>query len=269
MPPALASLVDECLYKGAEARPGSTNVHARLERLSGAPAVQGLAALQEANQLQVARLAEHQRSASQAQTAAERRAQLADAGSRAYTAISDELRGLITSAASAASASVERTGRWVITLGPAQLSMSSPVAIRPNPWEGWDAPPFEVISAARIQLQKPANTYGYAGRSHSLWFCDAQEEGRFRWYETAFMTTFGSVGEAQAPYALDPGVSSAKGLWRGLAEVQVAWPFTPLVPGDVEEFINRWATWLASASQGNLYRPGTMPERSTDGSWRR
>jgi serine/threonine-protein kinase len=53
-----------------------------------------------------------------------------------------------------------------------------------------------------------------------------------------------------------------------MADTQVAWPFTALTTGDLDEFMGRWAGWLADAAQGQLHRPGTMPERNPQGSWR-
>src|SRR5476651_2520766 len=47
-----------------------------------------------------------------------------------------------------------------------------------------------------------------------------------------------------------------------MAEFQVAWPFIRLEPDDLSEFVSRWAGWLASAANGGLSRPSTMPERS-------
>ncbi|MGW4914253.1 hypothetical protein [Streptomyces sp. NPDC004270] len=50
---------------------------------------------------------------------------------------------------------------------------------------------------------------------------------------------------------------------------EVAWPFIPLVIGDLDELINRWADWLAQAATGRLTHPSRMPERNPQGSWRR
>jgi len=105
---------------------------------------------------------------------------------------------------------------------------------------------------------------------HSLWYCDAQEEGRYQWFETAFMVSpFIPQRGRQDPFAMDPGEDSAKALWNGMAEWQVAWPFTPMSVGDLDEFVNRWAGWLADGAQGRLGHPSSMPERSPQGSWRR
>jgi serine/threonine-protein kinase len=73
----------------------------------------------------------------------------------------------------------------------------------------------------------------------------------------------------QEPFALEPGVESAKAIWTGMAEYQVAWPFTPLIVGQLEEFVDRWADWFARATEGALNHPTQMPERQPQGSWRR
>ena len=73
----------------------------------------------------------------------------------------------------------------------------------------------------------------------------------------------------QTPFALDPGEESGGAVGPGLAEYQVAWPFTRLEVGHLEEFIDRWAGWLADAAGGDMRYPSSMPERTPDGTWRR
>ncbi|QFZ24507.1 hypothetical protein EKG83_26285 [Saccharothrix syringae] len=57
-------------------------------------------------------------------------------------------------------------------------------------------------------------------------------------------------------------------MWTGVAEWQLAWPFTPLTVDDLDEFIGRWAGWLATASNGRLSHPSLMPERRPENSFR-
>ena len=111
--------------------------------------------------------------------------------------------------------------------------------------------------------------YGYKGRSHSLWFCNAVEPDVFRWYETAFMRLFGESQRDVAPFAMSPGGRDVANALTVLHTYQVAWPFTPTDQGDEEEFIDRWIEWFANAVQGELRYPSRMPERSPQGSWRR
>lgn len=115
----------------------------------------------------------------------------------------------------------------------------------------------------------PADHYGYEGRSHSLWYCDAQEVGRYQWFETAFMlSAFTRQMARQDPFSLNTGEDAALAVGSGFNHTQVAWPFTALSAGDPNEFVSRWAGWLAEAAQGQLHRPSSMPERNPRGSWR-
>jgi len=54
-----------------------------------------------------------------------------------------------------------------------------------------------------------------------------------------------------------------------MAQYQVAWPFKSPYPGEIDEFIDRWAGWLAAAADGRLAQPRNMPECRPHGSWRR
>ena len=122
---------------------------------------------------------------------------------------------------------------------------------------------------AGLDLKIPEDRYQYEGRSHSLWFCDAEVAGEYAWYETAFMVSALIARRGrQDPFALAPGEEAAKALWMGMAEYQVAWPFTRLSLGELDEFIDRWAGWFADAAAGRLTHPTTMPERQAHGSWR-
>ena len=111
---------------------------------------------------------------------------------------------------------------------------------------------------------------GYEGRSHSLWFCDAVTSGQFSWFETAFMhMPLMARSSSIDPFALDPGEAAAKAVGAGMNEFQVAWPFTALTLGELDDFIGRWADWFAEGSEGRLAHPSSMPERQPEGSWRR
>lgn len=265
---AFSALVDECLYKAAGARPTAANVAARLERLASLPSSPGLANLRDANNAEVGRQAEQSRQASIAQTETERRADLLMAARRSFEQIAVGLGGSITDAASAARIARGRGSAWTIELGSASLVLTDPSATGAEPWH-WEAPAFEVVAHASLTLKIPQNYYGYTGRAHSLWFCDPLEAGAFAWFEVAFMTS-PLIGRSSTtdPFALDPGEAAAKALWNGMAEYQAAWPFTPLVIGELDEFIDRWAAWLAQASTGGLQHPSTMPERPSN-NWRR
>ena len=75
--------------------------------------------------------------------------------------------------------------------------------------------PFEVIAYTIITLAIPEEQHGYSGRSHSLWYCDAQEKGVFRWYETAFFNW--SNTNRVEPFALFPTAQDAVQAYQGIS----------------------------------------------------
>ena len=269
-PTALAALVEECLYKAADARPAPANILARLARAGEAAPSGGLARLQQAGRANVARKGEIGRQASAEQAEAERRETLAATAEQALTRIAATLRDAIMEAAPSASLSADLKIGWTIHLDRAELRLAPPTVASPSPWGSRGRLVFEVIAFSELSLRVPADRSGYEGRSHSLWFCDAQEVGRYQWFETAFMfSPLIAKTARQDPFSLNPGEDAAAAVGAGMAHIQVAWPFTALTPGDLDEFIGRWAAWLADASQGQIHRPSSMPERDPGGSWRR
>jgi len=266
----LAALVEECLYKSPEARPSPGNVLARLSKIAQTTPSEGLARLQEANRAEAVRRGESGRRKSEFRSEEERRASLFDAASKSLARVSDSLREAIEQAAPTARISAGRGGGWSARLNEAELKFGTAAKTASNPWGAWTPPAFDVIAHVAIGIHIPPNRHEYEGRVHSLWFCDAQEAGRYQWFETAFMVSaFIPKRGRQDPFAMNPGEESAKAVGSGMAEWQVAWPFTPLTVGDLDEFINRWGGWFADAAQGQLTHPSSMPERSPQGSWRR
>ncbi|MGI8757375.1 MAG: serine/threonine-protein kinase [Acidimicrobiales bacterium] len=270
LPRLLASLIDECLFKAAAARPSPASVLARLQKALEGPRLKGLATLQKANQAQVQRDAEEARVASLARTEAERRDALHDAALRLHAGLAEELVEAIRDAAPAARLTKGRDGSgFKVALGDATITVTTPAKHAEDSWGGWEAPAFDVVAYAEVRIEVPMDRFEYTGRSHSLWYGDIQEVGVYRWFEVAFMAWALSAYRSRiAPAALDPGEDAAKAVWTGMAEVQLAWPFTPLTPGDLDDFVDRWAIWLAAGSQGQLSHPSSMPERPPQGSFR-
>ena len=269
IPTALGALIEECLYKPPEARPSPANVLARLARVEEVAPSAGLAKLQEANRAEVARRGERARRASTERTEAERRDALFTAASNELGNITNILKEAIAQAAHAATVQSGRGSAWAVRLNQADLEFTPAAKTSQSPWGSWESPLFEVITHAALSIRTPPSRHEYEGRGHSLWYCDAQEKGRFQWFETAFMfSPLINERSRQNPFALDPGEEAARALWVGAAKFQVAWPFTPLRIGDLDEFIDRWANWFAAAAQGQLQYPRSMPERAPQGSWR-
>jgi serine/threonine protein kinase len=210
VPSSLRAIVAESLFKAPGARPSSANLLARLKR-SQQQRSGGLAKLSEAHLGEVARKGESDRLASEARSEAERRVDLF----RSSSSLLDALYGELSQAIADAAPSVKRGGegkRKGITfgLGPAQLELV-PIAKTPSkPWE-WEPPTFDVIAHAGVILRVPRDRFEFEGRSHSLWYCDAFEAGRYEWIETAFMISpLSARSTRMRPFLADPGVEAAK-----------------------------------------------------------
>ena len=268
-PAPIAAMCEECLYKAPGARPSAANLIARLERLVADPASENRARLAAANLAEVRRRAERARKRSQESSEEERRRSLFEAAKQSHADIAGSLLNALSEEAPAAQ--IARDGRRAsrVQLGEAVLTFSDVLRTETSPWN-WDAPAFDVIAHASLTLSIPSDRYGYSGRNHAFWFCDAVEANTYAWYETAFMISpLLNQRSPTNPFSLPPGESAAKALSTGIAEYQIAWPFERLERGDLREFIDRWVGWLADAATGRLRHPRSMPERSSDGSWRK
>lgn len=280
---AVTALVEECLYKSPQTRPTPSNLCARLERASQAAPSGGLARLQVANLAEVGRRGKEALAAEQARSKREQREEAIQSARKALNRITDALRNAILESAPAAKLEMQSLRRradgrapqfgpdgWTVSLNEAELSYSfSPLALIERESERPDV--IDVITFAQLRLRIPERAHSYKGRSHSLWFCDAQEAGRYQWLETAFMLSpYVRRYVPTEPFALDPiDARAILALGPGTTEMQVAWPFTPITIDDLEEFIDRWAGWLAEGAGGQLTRPSAIPERNPEGSWRR
>jgi serine/threonine-protein kinase len=185
---------------------------------------------------------------------------------------------------------------WEVTVGGAGLRLSKPHQLftikeaYPKPYgEDWNSSsqaPFEIVAFANISITNPRSPEVYMGRSHSLWFGDVQTRGDYAWYETAFQETrhmhipnwkweTGSQSHSPTrdgfylPHEIHPHATGAVTAFGSQpVGLSVVWPFTRLLDTAMDDFIDRWVGWLASAAQGQLHRPSNIPERNPAGSWR-
>ena len=266
IPDRLRSLVVECLYKSPGARPRPENLVPRL-RDSLRPTSPAGSRLQQANVLAVERQAEETRQRSAAQAEGERRNDLfADAEQALQNTLALLDRRIKEEAPAVETGHTGHgpsTMTWKLNTGSMSVDFPKGVGLGRD-----QSLPFEVIVHTQIVASMPADRRGYAGRSHSLWFCDAQEPGVFRWFETAFMT-LGSENSL-APFAMNPDARDAAiALSPTIHIYQVAWPFMPIDQGDEDDFIERWIGWFGDAAQRQLRYPNRLPEIDPHGSWRR
>ncbi len=260
--PSIATLVTECLYKAPQARPTPANILARLRR-SQQPSSPAAAKLQAANQMIVDKHAQAGAIASAQKSTEERRRELFHTAQQSLETILEELIERIRDAAP--SATVTRSPNLIVQLGDGSLSVDSIQPAPPKCLAAFGGPPaFDVIAHTTIAVHKPRDQYDYEGRSHSLWFCDAYDEGVYRWFETAFMIMpLIALTSTVNPFALSPtDEEAAEAFSPTMAERQVAWEPLPFDQGDEEQFIERWLGWFAAAVSGTLRNPSHMPENS-------
>jgi eukaryotic-like serine/threonine-protein kinase len=267
-PAGLRAMIGECLYKAPGARPTAANVLSRVQRIGKEQPLAGAVKLRGANLSEIGRRSESERKKSEERSRAEQRAELVQSAERSLKAIQDELFAAIKEAAPAAQKTTGRNRGRTLALGSAQIEFFDAVPTEENPWH-WEAPAFDVVAHSGLVIRIPRDRYDYGGRSHALWFCDAQVAGRYQWFELAFMITpMIDKTTVIRPFMLEPGIDAAKALWVGLAETQLAWPLTSVTLGELDEFIDRWMGWFADAADGRLQSPSTMPERPTPRNWR-
>jgi serine/threonine protein kinase len=261
---SLTSTIEACLIKAPGARPVPANLLTRFGQAANPPASSGLARLQEVSRKQSQQIADAARHESEASTEQERRESLFAAASRSLERMSNYLIEAIVAVAPTSERRTHTDGRWSIRLGHAGLQIFQEQPSTPR-----DGIPFNVVAYTDVELSMPHDHYGYEGRSHALWFCDAQEAGHYAWFEAAFMLHPSMARQSNRdPFSLKPGDEAGAAVGHGVGTFQVAWPFTKLDDESLEAFVNRWAGWLADAAEGRLHRPTSMPERSPKGSWR-
>ena len=270
VPLRIQSLIDECLYKSPKARPRPQNLLERLESMRRGTQARSEAAykLQQANLLVVQQQAEAERQQSIARSEWERKSDLLEAADSSLAQIASLLNDRIMEDAPA----TERSKPWPWSswrLNEVELNLE-PSRMADYETDTNDTNlSFEVAAYSSIWLHLPSVQDGYRGRSHSLWYCDAQKEGVFRWYETAFMMKLLSRESTPfEPLALAPGRDAFFALYRAKHTHQIAWPFNPVDQGNEGTFVEQWIGWFADAVQGQLSRPRSMPERQPWGTWR-
>ena len=267
IPAELQALINECLYKEPHARPIPGSLVSRLRAGKMEP-TSGAKALQQANTIVVGRRAEAARNMTVAKLDEKRRKQLVQAAEQSLERIVGSIRSAIHGNASAVQ---ENNSKGILTwaLNDAAMQIDS---LEPTPrytGEQYPVPAFDIVAHCAVGIAVPQNRHGYKGRGHSLYYCDAQDEGVFRWYETAF--TFNPLTprrSAYEPFGLTPGKDAFGALSPAMDVVQVAWAFTPIDQGDTGEFVERWIEWFGLAAQGQLTSSSHMLGRNPVGSWR-
>ncbi|MDK9640948.1 serine/threonine-protein kinase [Propionibacterium freudenreichii] len=263
----LRILVEECLYKAPQARPGAKNILARLANSLHETTRPGMSRLAQVSHSQVQHEAKTYARELALREEEDSRARIFEAAMWSFKSFSEPLLQAITDNAPIARIDVG-AGRgkmkFVAELAGVRLGISEPE--KSSTWDG----PFDVIAFANIAINLGAQSRrGWEGRSHSLWFCDAVEKGRFGWYEMAFMgSPLMNSGHSIEPFSCSPQEATIA-FQSVIGTMQLAWPVEELDRADPSDFFDRWLGWFADAAEHRLDRPSTMPEKQTTRFWRR
>jgi eukaryotic-like serine/threonine-protein kinase len=267
-PTWLRSLILSCISKSPASRPSARSVLQQLNAgiTSGSNASEKL---RKANlsvmQANSKKGAEH---AMQAHLAQSRR-ELFDGSLEILNLTINELRTQIMIYAPLAE--IVENNLLFIRLGNAELDIGYPEFIDDNEYnETKILADIDVIAATAIRLVMIDKTNGYAGGVHSLWYCDAETKGRYRWYETAFYNRKGPVQNSAylSPIALSPiNRKVALAINGEFSDFQVDWNPRPCDQLDVNQFVDRWIGWFADAVEGTLKYWMDHPSRDV-GAWR-
>lgn len=267
--PRLQVMVEQCLYKAAEARPTADWVLQQLTHAADAPASPGVQQLQRVSQQYSALRSQALAEDEQRKTLLERRKELFQYACQSFENLRATVQNTIVDNAPLAMTEQrdEQTNLGdkitisSVTLVAARLEFVGPRIVEPERWSG----PFEVIACASIELLQTSTYNDYPGRSHSLWYCDAMHKGQFEWFELAFMDWRNH--QRMVPYAAQPE-EILRAFERVISGTQLAWPLEQLDRADLREFVDRWIGWFAEASDSKLFRPSTMPEKPVERNWR-
>ena len=261
----LRDLITECLQKAPEARPTPAAIVERLKTIAEEPTVPGFSKLAALNTEHVQAQAEALREASIEQEAHARRDRLHRSAADLFAPIGNELMEAIRDNAPSVEFVTGPAAQGKLLLARFRGAELGLDAVQPSPPTSL---PFTVISESVITLALPGSVHGWRGRSHSLWYCDAHEEGRFAWYELAFRElAMGGYQPPVEPYALSAKVALDV-FSPGLVRSQLGWPVEEIDRSDPSVFLGRWLGWFADASAGTLSRPNPMPEKPTGNTWR-
>lgn len=283
VPPSLANLVNQCLYKHPGARPSPEALVQLLERQisPGQPERPSINVLHSASLIDTARRDQEVRRAQREREITNARGSLINVAFSEWNKIGSALKRLILENVPGCTETKLKGGGWQLELNSGVLIFSDPKTQEHG--DRFSEMPFNVVSCGYIAVDNlQTRGRGFEGRAHSLWFCDSQVAGDYRWFETAFsISNPGARGDDDhvPRYDFPAYMTFAAGLSDKAAYSafiprlsfeahEVVWPFSPVVPGDLDEFIDRWVTWFGDAAHGRSPRQSFTSRRNRGPSWR-
>lgn len=258
--PLLRSLILSMLAKAPAARPNPAHILEQLTAIGRPILSPSISRLQQLAARNSEKKAVADAAAAAAQTKASQRTILAESAIQMVGTLFDPIIDQLDSIPNVAK--FETTGTIQFLFESAELILHMPKTTELD-----SSLPFDVVCIGSISIEMANVRDGWAGRSHSLWYCDAHNEDEFHWFETAFHRL--RSASRLEPYSRSPRDRDTRlALQAGFHNEQVAVPFTPLAGEAVEHFTERWLERFVQAAENKLPRPMMLPEGGANGSWR-
>jgi eukaryotic-like serine/threonine-protein kinase len=242
----LNSYIMVCLSKLAEARPLPGLLLRWLERLANPlGSAADMSMLHEANMAEIIRVDRKARQAQEERERTERHAKLLRLAVEQWQKLSDTLRLAILDNASQCELVRDNNQGWKVRLSGASLHFNT---LRERSSFN-NKLPFEVIAYCEVGVDGGSEPTRF---THSLWFCNEHAGSHYAWHEVAFITTDPPV-DSPIPFATEPDSHVARSALCDQPYPRshaMAFPFTPIDVGDIDDFVSRWATFFGSTAQG-------------------
>jgi eukaryotic-like serine/threonine-protein kinase len=258
-PPKLRMLVNMLLRKAPTARPSLDRVKQLLKTIQEeesnpqlpSPIAQAAARLEQQR-------AQEESTYAQLKLKEELREGLADAGRKILGGIMTDLRKRIIKEAP----NCEHDKSPEVSLGNAQISLNSDLALRTVPEGAFPQSKLDVVLAKIFRVVQIAPTYAWES---ALLYCRIPNSNDYRWYEISFRPSRNAPGwvptslmeqVTDAPYRyFHPDMAIAPGLHT----YQIAFGPKLIDDEDEDEFLERWTTMFAVAAEGRLKHPTRLP----------
>lgn len=248
--PQFKQLVSLCLQKSAEARPSIESVLKQLERIKSKPSK--LHSIAKVGSDIAEQIAQEEVEKIRTQTQKEKRKQIAN---DAFSNLRLVIENLIQQIKS--EAQVAKVSDWSAQLGSGVIKYYEPFPIIRE--ESFKNSGLDVICGAVIKVEQ--GNSDYIGRASNIWYMKRGDS--YRWYEVAYWT-LGEHTKLHKPFAIENEQElidadyAASSIMHSINQA-----FNPkIVDGEhSDDFIERWASRLASAAKRNLQSPSRLPER--------
>jgi serine/threonine-protein kinase len=258
IPEELQSLVQQCLIKRPGARPSASNILARLMTVAPSSSSAELQ-LKQANVVAVICKAEAEKQRLLTQEREALRRDLFAEADNSLNAILDLLARTIATCAPSVQTKNQPPSEWILNKAKLRVEKCAKVQSK------WiQHLPFDILGYSEIEVTMLDRRHGYSGRSHSLWYCDVEKPGKYRWYETAFgYSSDASYRSEIEPFSLGPYTNNIELPLKSIPHtLRIVWPFIAIDQGSENHFVDQWIEWFAQASQGELSRPLNAHENS-------